>query len=220
MIKVIVFDFDGVIVDSNALKYNAFFKLFPESDTKAQNTVKEVMFSIGDRTRFKILEQIMKKLEKRKDEIENLVAHYAGKYNEIVQKEIFEKGLTPGALETLKNLSRDYNLYINSATPEFALKETLGRLDINRFLRASYGRISGADSKESAKKTNLQRIMEREEVGGEKVLVVGDDEADWQAAQVCGCNFIGISNRWNHWERKSFPLISSLRELPKVIKTL
>ncbi len=29
-IKVIVFDFDGTLVDSNELKYNSYFKLFPD----------------------------------------------------------------------------------------------------------------------------------------------------------------------------------------------
>lgn len=214
MIKVIVFDFDGVLVDSNALKYNAFFKLFP--DLQSQKIVKEVMQEIGDRTRFKILSEIMRRLGKPSAEIEDLTLKYAGLYSEMVQREILEKGFIPGALETLKNLSGSYNLYINSSTPEIALREILARLNLNRFLKASYGRIAEENPKES----NLRKIIAAENVKGEEVLMVGDTEADCEAAQNCGCRFIGIRSDLSSWDKTAFPLLPDLIGLEEIINSL
>lgn len=216
-IKVIVFDFDGVIVDSNALKYNAFFKLFPESDINAQNAVKESMGSIGNKSRFKILKEIFRKFGKSADEIENLASRYAKEYNKKVQQGIREKGFMPGALQSLKNLSAEYALYINSSTPEFALKETVENLCIGRFLKGVYGQTS---SSEEAKESNLRKIMDLEKVDGKNVLVVGDGEVDCQSAKTYNCYFIGIANEFNGWKDTDFPLLYDLTSIDSAIAKL
>lgn len=211
MIRVIVFDFDGVIVDSNALKYDAFFKLFPEA--AAREAVKAVMAAIGDKTRFKILEQIFRRLGKPEREIQTLVDSHAARYNEIVQQEILKRGLMPGAAEALKDLSSRYALYINSSTPEFALKQALKNLNLDKFLKGSYGRASSENSKES----NLKKIIAEERAGSEAVLMVGDSDIDYEAAENCGVRFIGIANDFNKWQDKPFPLLPNLISIEKLI---
>lgn len=216
-IKVIVFDFDGVIVDSNALKYNAFFKLFPESDANAQNAVKEATDSARNKNRFRILREIFRKFGKSANEIENLVSRYAEEYNKKVQQGIIKKGFMPGALQSLKNLSAKYALYINSLTPEFALKEAVENLGIGRFLKGVYGQTS---SLEEAKESNLRKIMDLEKVDGENVLVVGDGEVDYQSSKACKCSFMGIVNEFNGWEDTGFPLLYDLTSIDSAIDRL
>ena len=96
--KVIVFDFDGVLVDSNALKYDAFFKLFSESE---QEVVTRVLSRRLNKTRFEILEEVFQELKNPPEQIKILTADYAIRYNNLVQDGIFNRGLVPGTQDTI-----------------------------------------------------------------------------------------------------------------------
>lgn len=214
MIKIIVFDFDGVIVDSNKLKKEVWFNLFPESDTRAQKIVKNALYRrFGEETRFNILRRIFENFGTPLFTRELLVNHYADKYNDLVQQGIAEKGFKVGILETLDLLSKKYALYINSGTPQLALQESVSRLKIQNFFKGVYGRPP-------SKEENLKKIMNAERVKGEDVLVVGDNEEDRQSAESCDCHFIGVANEFNGWAKTSFPAISSLIEIKNLIFTL
>ena len=63
-IKVIVFDFDGTLVDSNRLKYDAFFELFTD-DPNHVLTIRKVLSAKKEQSRFIILEEIMQNKSKR-----------------------------------------------------------------------------------------------------------------------------------------------------------
>ncbi len=203
MIKIIVFDFDGVLVDSNQLKREAWFSLFPP---KINQVAEKVLPEIGERSRFEILQRIFEETGELQENIASLVNLYAEKYNEKVQRGILDKGLLPEVLETIKLLAGHYRLYLNSGTPESALKESADNLKISQFFQGIYG-------KPAAKEENLQKIISREKASAKEVLFVGDGEEDYQAARKFGCFFVGLVNDSNNWQNKDFPLISDLKEI-------
>ena len=83
-IQVIVFDFDGTLIDSNQLKYDAYFKLFPADDRHAP-IIRVVLSEIFEQSRYVILEEILLRLAYRKDALlREKVKELAGFYNEIV----------------------------------------------------------------------------------------------------------------------------------------
>src|SRR3989338_7075205 len=129
MIKVIVFDFDGVLVDSNRLKREAWFKLFAPEEV-SDELIMDVLEKVKA-TRYDILREIFMRLGKPEGEIESLVSQYAGRYNDIVQAGIFSMGLNPWAEEILSNLKPKFNLYLNSATSEEVLAVGDGQDDLN-----------------------------------------------------------------------------------------
>ena len=55
-IKVIVFDFDGTLIDSNQLKHDAYYKLFP-SDGFHKEIITEVLGEIFEESRYVILRE-------------------------------------------------------------------------------------------------------------------------------------------------------------------
>lgn len=201
MIRVIIFDFDGVIVDSNRLKREAWFKLFPERKKIPQGT------------RFEALRAIFTELGKPNDEIEALVTEYAERYNRMVQKGIAEIGLIPEAKEVLGDLASRYALYLNSATPSDALRETVENLGLGRFFK----RVFGAPP---SKISNLKNIIEIEGVKEREVVFVGDGESDYEAARACGISFVGIKNDFNNWNDTQFPLVPNIRMISETIKCL
>lgn len=210
MIKVIVFDFDGVLVDSNRLKYEAWFKIFRPEEV-SHELIRNVLVEVKE-TRYDILREIFRRLGAPTEEIESLVVRSAERFNEAVQNGISSMGLNPGVREVLSELKPKFRLYLNSATPEKALLETVERLGIRDSFEEIYGQ-----SEPGSKVKNLKKIIEKENFLPQEVSVVGDGEDDMKAAQALGCPFIGVANDWNGWKEKEFPLVSNLSEIKNLI---
>ncbi len=191
MIKVIVFDFDGVIVDSNPIKKNTYYSIF-NSFKGGKKIVQEVLFAYEPNTRYFIIEKVLEKLA----EIESINVHEVGQYRDKIVKEygsICEQGIihcaeVKGALANIVKLSEEYRLYINSLTPQ----GTLSRIVEERKLSGYFKGISGSDN---TKITNLRTIMSSENVSSSEVLVVGDGILDLECALACDTHFIGIDNQ-------------------------
>jgi len=218
MIKAIAFDFDGVLVDSNQLKHDSWFAVFPESD---HALVKKVLADPNIvTTRAEVFRAVFAAKGVPEENLKSRSAEFSGRYNGIVQDGIEKMGLVPGALGTLQKLSSKYSLYINSGTPEDALSETVARLDIGHFFKGVFGRRS-LDTKKSE---ILREIMEKEKAAPEEVLMVGDADVDFEGASEVGCRFVGVANDYNGWpalpsgrQKKEFPLVKNLSELVKFL---
>ena len=211
MAQVVVLDFDGVIVDSNRLKREAFVGLFPRTEETA-SLIRSVLDREGPKSRFDILRAILRALGEPNGAVEERVSYYAERYNEEVQRGIAGMGLIPGVGETLRTLSRAYPLYLNSGTYEPALRESVANLNITRFFRAVYGGPA-------AKADILRKIMAAEKVAGREVAVIGDGEEDRRSALECECLFIGVANEFNGWMAESFPLASDLSSAVALIES-
>ncbi|MBI2053174.1 MAG: HAD family hydrolase, partial [Candidatus Sungbacteria bacterium] len=204
MLKVVVFDFDGVIVDSNRIKEDAFYRLFEGHPHISRELVADVLMrNVG--TRFDILRDIFVRSGAQPDEITRLVDESAARFDAMVQERIATRGLAPGARETLEDLSKNICLYINSATPETALKATVEHLGIQGHFRAVHGAPP-------TKEENLRAIMAREGVEAGEVVVVGDGEGDMLSATACGTHFIAIDSGFYPWgENPAFPVVPSIQ---------
>jgi len=211
MIKVIVFDFDGVIVDSNALKENAWSSVFIDRDDRAKKIIENIASSRrGDR--FYIIERALIELGEPKEKIPSLVDYYANRYNDLVFENIINHGIFQGVPESLNNFSKRYSLYINSATPEQPLKEIVERLELSNYFKGIHG-------SPASKLDNLKRVKELEGIDKGSILMVGDSDVDFFAAKSAGVKFIGVRNSFNKWSNCEFPTIESINEI-KDLSTL
>lgn len=208
----IAFDFDGVIVDSEEAKETAWLSLF-KKEPKVSPILTEGIkrYGGGKGSRYDILRYIFTQFEKPRNKIEELVLEYADRYNEIVQHSIHDMGVIPDSLEAISYLSKKYPLYLNSATPEEALIQSAKNLRIQHYFTGILGRPS-------TKVENLLKVIDQEYVNIKELLFVGDGEDDYAAALKIGCNFVGIRSNLNTWDGTSFPVISTLRDLDKMVK--
>jgi len=198
-IKVIVFDFDGVLVDSNQLKYDAWFEIFNESEFAKKN-LQKVLEKMREATRFEILSVVSKLLRIESEERAFWVQRYAELYNRAVQSRISSGGLRLGLVDLLQNLILHYNLYISSATPEIPLLETVKELGIFSYFKSVLGSPLSKDER-------LLKIIQQENCCAKEVLVVGDGEGDRNSAFNNGCQFIGLINDFNEWKKTDQNLI-------------
>ena len=118
-----MFDFDGTLIDSNRLKYDAYFELFPAGEPHAR-IIRDVLSESFEQTRYVILEEILQRLGEQAS-MKRAVSKLAEQYNDIVidgAKRCPEK---TGAEKALKKLAPIYRLYVNSTTPDASLKEII-----------------------------------------------------------------------------------------------
>ena len=119
------------------------------------------------------------------DELDNRVRELATEYNVIVvdgAKHCKEK---PGAKEVLESLSKKYNLYLNSTTPEISLKDIVK----HRKWENCFCDIFGYPND---KVSVLLEIIRKENIDPDELLVVGDGMSDMDSADKVGCRFFHI----------------------------
>ena len=188
-IKVIVFDFDGTLVDSNQLKHDAYFELFPD-DNFYKEIVSDVLSDILEESRYVILKEILKRIDRRiskHEDIELKSEELAKGYNLIVTNGAKKCNEKSGASEVLVSLSKRYKLYLSSTTPETSLKEIVKHRKWEGFFCGIFGYPND-------KTSVLFDIIKRESIIPDELLVVGDGKSDKDSANSAKCRFFQIDN--------------------------
>lgn len=189
MITCIVFDFDGVLVDSVAVKQSAYFDVFA-GVSNALVVVERVLRKNSGGDRYQIINNILRQLAADgildpSDDIAALCGFYAEKYNCICEEHATSCSEMIDVSKNLPVLAKHYALYINSDTPEEPLKRIIIRRGWQRHFREVFGRPG-------TKIDNLEKIMKREKIDPDEAVFVGDEQRDMDATLQCGCHFAGI----------------------------
>ena len=185
--KVIVFDFDGTLIDSNQLKYDAFFELFPDDFTSKQ-VVKSVLDRLHEESRYIILREILLNMRPglNNAELTAEVSRLADSYNDLVLEGSMKCREMKQATTILKHLSRKYSLFVSSGTPYDALIKLIKHRGWTQYFKGIYGYPN-------RKNETLMSIMKSEGVGQNNIFVAGDGETDRISALETGCRFFHIS---------------------------
>ena len=184
--RVVVFDFDGTLVDSNAIKRLAFHEVARAYPGGAE-IIEEVLAENPDGTRHEVFAAAAGRLRpgdgKAADRLaKDLVAHYAI----LTGARAADCPEIPGAAAVMAELAaRGCLLAINSSTPTDALVDIIER----RGWRERFRSIHGAPA---SKEENLRCIAADLRVGQEDMVMVGDREADRRAASKVGCAFVAL----------------------------
>lgn len=210
-VKAIIFDFDGVLVDSLKLKRKAYFKLFPLKHSKI---IKETLKDMGGRLRSEIITSILLTLDQTKENFEEKINEYVERYNQVVEQEIIKKGLINGVRKTLKKLSKTTSLYLNSSTPLKSLERCASKLRIRDYFKNVYGK-----TKSKGKKDNVIQILKINGLVASEVIIIGDSWDDYQIAQQLGAPFIGISNQFSSFTKSSFPVFNNISQIHIFLKS-
>jgi phosphoglycolate phosphatase-like HAD superfamily hydrolase len=215
MTACVVFDFDGVLVDSNAVKRRAYYDIFASVPGSAA-VVDSVLGSDKEGDRFAVIRAILRglTLEGRGEppDVDRLVAGYGERYNDICEAHAATCPEVRGASAALAKLSGRHPLYVVSATPEDPLRRIVNRRGWTGHFRDVLGRPR-------TKRDNLAQVMAREGIGGGQIVFVGDGRRDLDAAREAGCRFVGVRNEFNDFDPGGLTMIDDLTGLAELVES-
>lgn len=208
-VKCVVFDFDGVLVDSNAIKRAAYFDVLGRREIPAVVVARCLdVEARGDRR--DVIACVMNRMGVVGDAAVALTDACVREYGEVCETRIAACPERPGASRVLRELAISTPIYINSATPEDALVAVIARRGWTSYFRAVRGRPA-------SKTENLERVMREERLPASSLLFVGDRQADFVAAEVVGCQFLGLESDESDFA-EGVPRLVALSDLPEFVQ--
>ena len=182
-LQAIVFDFDGVLVESVDVKGAAFVALYAGESIEVQRKVRAYHDAHGGVSRFEKIKLFEEEYCGRAAD-EARVKKLADKFSEIVEKRVVDEDAVAGAMEFLRSYDGAAPLFVASATPEDELRRIVDKRGMGGFFKE----VLGSPRK---KDVLLGDIIARHGYDAGRVLMVGDALTDYNAAQVCGTAFLG-----------------------------
>jgi phosphoglycolate phosphatase-like HAD superfamily hydrolase len=179
--ELIFWDFDGVIKESVSVKTDAYVELFRTYGVEVANKVKNHHLMNGGMSRYDKIPLYLKwaGLEQNESEVQN----FCGKFGSIVKNKVIASAWVPGVEDFLHNNKENHIFVLVSATPQTELEDICKSLK----LTGVFSRIYGAPINKS---DSIRTSMINYKVPPSSCLMIGDAEADIQAAQDNEIHFI------------------------------
>lgn len=182
---VLVFDFDGVILDSASLKRQAFAALYDGEPATERQAVRAYLNRRGGQPREVKFHHIESHILGR-EASEARIQELCRRFKATVEARILDAPAIPGAVEFLERRQGQLPLYLLSATPEHELREIVARRDLARH----FDEVIGAPPDKS---TGLRNLLARHGHAASHTVMIGDSYNDYRAASSNGTRFIGIT---------------------------
>lgn len=189
-IKAVIFDYDGVIMDSFGSVFNAYKKICESLKVSCPDNVDEFRNMYGYSYR-----DLHRNLG-IKDADTNYVQDFFEREMVGSEHEIF-----PGILEVLNELSGAYDLFLVTASHSNEVLKKLKIFDLKRFFKQIY---CGADKK-IRKADLIKSLLEENNHSTENVISIGDRLIDYDVAKKVGIrdeNIILVRYGWGLDESK------------------
>jgi len=209
MIRAVVFDFDGVVLESADVKTDAFVELFASHGDEIAARVKAHHLANLGISRFKKFAWIYEHLLGRaitEDESRALGEQFTA----LALEKILIAPFVPGAGAALETLSRSHPLFVASGTPDDELKMIVARRGLDRFFREVHGTPR-------EKPEILRDLMQRHGLAPEETLFIGDGASDHKAAAATAVEFLArdtpaLHDHWTSLGVRRAPDLTDLAE--------
>lgn len=179
----VVFDFDGVIVESLDIKADVFSALFSEESPAQRAAVVALHHAHGGIDRYVKFEMIHREILHRPLTAERK-AWLGRRFEELVVERVVACPMVAGAQKTLDALKGRLPMAVASGTPDAELKDIIQR-------RGLSGYFVAAEGSPRRKAEIIAGLMIKYGWDASRVLMLGDAGADWEAARATGIGFIG-----------------------------
>ncbi|NVK72544.1 MAG: HAD family hydrolase [Oceanospirillaceae bacterium] len=181
-LKNIIFDFDGVILDSLDCKTEAFYQMYFPYGEDIANKVKQYHILNGGVSRFEKF-KIWHKEYLGVDLSENEIQELAEQFSELVFEKVINSDPIPGAIEFIKRHSKNFNLFIISGTPDDEIKKICDSIGISDNFKEILG------SPKNKKEWCAYLKAKYDVIKSSNTIFLGDATSDYEAAKENGYYF-------------------------------
>ncbi|MDE5832503.1 MAG: HAD hydrolase-like protein [Desulfovibrio sp.] len=185
-IECLVFDCDGVILDSVPVKTRAFRRLAEPYGEEAADRFVIYHSTHGGVSRYKKFEWFFDEILKRPiqpDESEE----WGEKFEKYALEEVRKCPMIPGAMDALRKWHGVLPMYVCSGAPDEEVNLVLSERNLSRFFTGIYGTPP-------AKAQLLEKIARSTSLDPADIAMVGDSTTDLDAAEYVGTLFYGVGN--------------------------
>lgn len=184
-IKNIIFDFDGVILDSVELKTQAFAELFKEFPKDKVQKLIEFHGQNGGISRYHKIQYFFENILHEEISDEEILK-YAKKYSQLTKNKLCSpKFVIRKTFDFIKKKQDCYNMHIASGADEQDLLEICEKLDLTRYFLSIHGSPTKKDDL-------VKNLLINNSYKNEETILIGDSVNDYNAALKNNIYFYGF----------------------------
>jgi phosphoglycolate phosphatase-like HAD superfamily hydrolase len=211
-IRAIVFDFDGVILESADVKTDAFVELYADHGAEVVERVRDHHLANVGVSRFKKFAWIAEHVFGR-PLTDDESAALGRRFSDLALAKVLAAPFVPGAEAALAALgARGLPMFVASGTPH----DELNMIVQHRGLQTWFQEVHGAPRE---KPEIVRDVVARHGLTADQVLFIGDGMTDYKAACAAGTAFLARDTPALHdeWMALGVRLEPDLVRLPEVI---
>ena len=180
-IKNIIFDFDGVILNSHNVKTDAFEKIFNKYGKSIGKKAKNYHLKNAGKSRYLKFKYILNNVLKYKSS-KKIMEYLDKEFSNYCDNKILKLKISKYLLRYLKKNYKKKNFFISTGTPQKKIEEIIKKKKIKKFFKKIYG-------SPDKKIEHINKIILKYE-NKSKTVFIGDSEEDYKSAKICGIDFL------------------------------
>ena len=220
--KSIIFDCDGVILNSNKIKTESFKKVLSEFDKRAVKEFINYHKNNGGISRYikldHFLQNILPKYSKPPVNIDDVLLSLLRDYGKVCKESLYNSEIAKD-LEKLKSLTNNIPWTIVSGGDQKELREVFKNKNLTKYFE---GGIFGSPDK----KTDIIKREERKGLINYPAIFIGDSKLDYLVAKNLNIDFLFVT-KWTDFKefktycrKNSIEMISSVSDLIAIFKKI
>lgn len=182
--EAIIFDFDGVVVESGEIKTQAFANLYREYGETIMAEVARYHVLHGGMSRYEKFRYFQRHLLEKPPLTAEEEHQLDKRFSELVVEAVIASEAVAGAAELIRKEAGRIPLFVASGTPEMELNTIVSRRGLAPYFTAVRG-------SPTPKQRLIADILSAHALVAERVLMIGDALIDYQSARVNNVSFLG-----------------------------
>ncbi|WP_292977280.1 HAD hydrolase-like protein [Nitrosomonas sp.] len=182
--QAIIFDFDGVIVESGDIKAQAFADLYRHHGEVIAQAAVDYHRANGGMSRYLKFHYFQKNLLNNPPLTKEEEQELDRQFSELVMNAVIACQPVAGAETLLNKMASQIPLFVASGTPESELQVIVERRNLSHY----FTEVRGSPR---LKETLIADILSAYPLDPERVLMIGDALVDYESAHQNGVAFLG-----------------------------
>lgn len=186
-IKNILWDFDGVLMDSMDIRDQGFVEVLKDYPKKDVDALMKFHRANGGLSRYVKFRYFFEEIQKESI-TDQQVQEYADAFSQVMLEKMMDRGLLiADAVEFVRRHHHKYRMHIVSGSDQKELRQICRNLEIATYFRSIHG--------SPTPKTQLvKQVLENNSYQPRETILIGDSINDYDAAVANNIGFYGYNN--------------------------